>query len=243
MHVIFSRKGFDSGSGGVPSPIIGGQPISLPIPASGKSVTSYADLGLGDIVERSTRGRIRADHLCHEDPMFSNGRCLFGQCGASQSHLENNGVGPGDLFLFFGLFADELTGERHHRLFGWLRLETVVAGPALKAHHPLFAEAPRPHPHTIGERPANNCIYAGPGMLAATADPRLRLTCKDGPLRLWDVPRWLPGSGLTYHSKPERWHEGNQLEIVSRGQEFVTDIGDREEPRRWLDKIMEVIAT
>jgi len=31
-------------------------------------------------------------------------RPLLGQHGAAQSHLCNESVGPGDLFLFFGLF-------------------------------------------------------------------------------------------------------------------------------------------
>ena len=76
--------------------------------AGRRSATTYDALGLGDVVERVTRGRIARDHLCHEDPMFTGGECLFGQCGSAQSHLRNNGVGLGDVFLFFGLFADEL---------------------------------------------------------------------------------------------------------------------------------------
>jgi hypothetical protein len=32
VRIIFSRKGFDSASGGCPSPIVDGMPIPLPIP-------------------------------------------------------------------------------------------------------------------------------------------------------------------------------------------------------------------
>jgi Nucleotide modification associated domain 3 len=105
MKVVFSRKGFDSAAGKAPSPIIGGEPISLPIPTKGRSETSYVMMGLGKIVERITKGRIGAGDLCHEDPMFLNGRWAFGQRGRAQSHLEKNDVGVGDVFLFFGLFA------------------------------------------------------------------------------------------------------------------------------------------
>ena len=46
MRIVFSRKGFDSAAGGGVSPIIAGQPVSLPIPSGGWSSTTYADLGL-----------------------------------------------------------------------------------------------------------------------------------------------------------------------------------------------------
>lgn len=241
MRIIFSRKGFDTGSGGAPSPIIDGRPVSLPIPTKRRSTTCYGDLGLGETAARVTRERIGADHLCHEDPMFFDDCCLFGQCGAAQSHLRRQGVGRGDVFLFFGLFSADGTRERHHRIYGYMRVVEMIEGTALLPRHSLIAAAPRPHPHAIGEWNANNCLYAGPGRLAAHADPRLRLTTDDGPLRLWDIPAWLPGTGLSYHGRADRWHEGNRLEIVSRGQEFVADIGDREEPRRWLDDIIGVI--
>ena len=82
MKVVFSRKGFDSAAGKAPSPIIEGEPISLPIPTKRRSETTYRLAGIGKIVERTTKGRIGADDLCHEDPMFWNGRWAFGQTGA-----------------------------------------------------------------------------------------------------------------------------------------------------------------
>lgn len=124
-----------------------------------------------------------------------------------------------------------------------MQVETLLVGADIRTDHPLLATAPRRHPHTVGNRSANNCIYAGPGQLAASADPRLRLTCETGPLRLWNIPAWLRDTGLTYHGKPERWLQSGQLEIVSRGQEFVTDIGERDEPRRWLEEIIRALAT
>lgn len=241
MRIVFSRKGFDSGSGGAPSPVIDGRPVSLPIPTKRRSTTSYVDLGLGDIVERATRGKIGATHLAHEDPMFFLGRCLFGQCGVAQSHLLRQGVGESDTFLFFGLFADGETGERHHRLYGWMRVECLIGGEALRHDHPLVAAAPRQHPHTIGEWNSNNCIWTGPGGLAKTSGPRLRLTVPGGPLRLWQVPSWLTETSLSYHGRADRWRENGLLETVSRGQEFVTDIGERAVAHEWLGTIMEAM--
>ncbi|MED5207329.1 MAG: hypothetical protein VX465_11920, partial [Pseudomonadota bacterium] len=126
MRIIFSRKGFDSASGGGPSPIVAGRPVSLPIPAGEASHTTYGDLGLGDHAAHASRGKLGAEDLCHHDPMFTgDGVCLFGQCGAAQTHLANQGVGEGDVFLFFGLFR-EAGGEPHHRIYGWCEIAEII---------------------------------------------------------------------------------------------------------------------
>jgi hypothetical protein len=238
MRIVLSRKGFDTGSGRAASPIISGRPISLPIPTDRRSVTTYDDLGLGEIVERVTRGEIVRTHLCHEDPMFTDGQCLFGQCGAAQSHLRNKGVGIGDVFLFFGLFADERTGERHHRIFGYLRVDDMVL-PSTGELDPLI----RPHPHTLGEWNENNIIYRGAGEVAKTDHEVLRLTQPGGPLQHWIVPQWLKHTGLSFHGKPERWLADNRLEVVARGQEFVADIGDDAAAHDWLNQTIEAIRS
>lgn len=238
MRIIFSRKGFDTGSGGTASPIIDGKPISLPIPTSRRSITTYDHLGFGEIVEHVTRGRIARDHLCHEDPMFTRGQCLFGQCGAAQSHLRNQGVGIGDVFLFFGLFSDERTSERHHRIFGFLQVEEMIS-PADRELGPLD----RPHPHTLGEWNANNTVYRGAGAVARRDHDELRLTQPGGPLCHWIVPSWLQPIGLSFHSKPERWLAEDRLKIVARGQEFVANIGDDVAAREWLNWMIEAIRS
>lgn len=238
MRIILSRKGFDTGSGGAPSPIIEGRPVSLPIPTGRRSTTTYDDLGLGEIVERVTRGKIVRTHLCHEDPMFTAGQCLFGQCGAAQSHLRNMGVGIGDVFLFFGLFADEHAIERHHRIFGYLRVDDMIS-PAGSELGPLE----RPHPHTLGEWNDNNTIYRGGGEVASRAHEALRLTQPEGPLRHWRVPGWLKAAGLSFHGKSERWLADDRLEVVARGQEFVADIGDDPAAMDWLYRTIETIRS
>src|SRR6185312_3341283 len=58
--------------------------------------------------------KLQNDDFCHLDPdidilAFRHGRPegwrgALGQIGKSQGHLEKSGVGPGDLFLFWGLF-------------------------------------------------------------------------------------------------------------------------------------------
>ena len=127
MKLVFSRKGFDSSAGGFPSPIIDGKPISLPIPYPSSNV-SYQHLNLGKIVKDLTDRKLTDKDLCHNDPDLKMG--AFGQVSSAQSHLHNQNIGSGDLFLFFGWFREaeivdcnyryksDATG--HHRIFGWM---------------------------------------------------------------------------------------------------------------------------
>lgn len=192
-------------------------------------------------MEKITRGRIKRDHLCHEDPMFVGGRCIFGQCGAAQSHLKNQGVSVGDVFLFFGLFADEFNGERHHRIFGFLNVDDIVLHSAETAPLHDIDYLSRVHPHTLGDWNTNNTIYHGIGRTAKIAHDGLRLTQPGGPLQHWIVPTWLKDLGLSYHGKAARWSGSDRLEIVARGQEFVVDIGSQASARRWRDHIIGLI--
>jgi hypothetical protein len=241
MKIIFSRKGFDSAAGKVPSPIIDGVPISLPIPTERRSKTTYRLAGLGEIVEQVTKGRISSDNLCHEDPVFSNGRCVLGQTGAAQSHLENNGVDIGDVFLFFGLFASCGDHDRHHRIFGYMKVDEVrrLSSRPSKNDSPLGFS--RQHPHTIGEWNENNTLYLGRGAKARNAHPSLRLTKAGGPVSVWSIPTWLKAAGLTYHSNPIRWRNDNELFVASRGQEFVSNVGNAAASKKWLRAVVAAI--
>lgn len=238
MRIIFSRKGFDSASGGGPSPIVQGRPLSLPIPSSGHSATSYADLGLGQYAEIASRGRVRASDPCHHDPMFlDDGTCLFGQCGAAQTHLRNQGVREGDVFVFFGLFRDEGKGAPHHRIFGYLEVDRIIdLATCSSAEREAFAA--HKHPHALGMYARNDTIYCGKGRAAQNASPELCLTAPGGPPSLWQRPDWLRPGELSYHDRADRWRDANQLQSVARGQEFVAPIGRRQEPRKWLEKVI-----
>lgn len=241
MKIVFSRKGFDSAAGGAPSPIVDGRPRSLPIPRGRPGDTRYCDIGLGEPVAAVTRNRIAPDAPCHDDPLFADGMCWFGQCDAAEGHLRKQGVTRGDVFVFFGLFAEPGTGERHHRLFGWMEVMAHGAPKMVRAA-PDWRDPPRPHPHMAGAWPANNALYLGPGATARNAGPDLRLTVEGGPLCHWRVPRWLRDHGLTYHANPARWLAADRLDSARRGQEFVCDIGDAAQPRRWLDRTIAAMA-
>lgn len=242
MKIIFSRKGFDSSSGGGPSPIVDGRALSLPIPDSkGISRTTYGNLRLGRHARLASRGKLSARHLCHNDPLFpGDGRAYLGQCGAAQTHLARQGVGAGDLFVFFGLFRDQASMP-HHRIFGYLQVEKVVdltrCSEAERA-----ALAALGHPHALGLHAANDAIYCGRGANNAPALDALRLTVPEGPASLWQVPEWLRQTGLSYHDKAERWLPADRLQSVARGQEFVADIGARPDAREWAGRLVELVS-
>src|SRR5258707_387076 len=107
MKIILSRKGFDSSEGGVPSPILpDGRLFSLPIPhAHQPAPVTYEQI---DVFGRSAASvlcdlqpsRTWAKENAHLDPDLRldavprevGWRPLFGQDGAAQAHLTNNGV-------------------------------------------------------------------------------------------------------------------------------------------------------
>ena len=244
MRIVFSRKGFDSASGGGPSPVVAGRPASLPIPAGeGLSTTAYGALGLGDHVAKASRGRLGAESLCHHDPMFlEGGKALLGQCGAAQTHLANHGVGTGDVFLFFGLFREE-GSKPHHRLFGYLLVEEVLPlatmGPTRKAE---LVALGFPHALALHASNGNDTLYRGRGGQALRASDALRLTEDGASPTNWWVPEWLAEVGLSYHDKPERWTMPGRLKSVARGQEFVADVGERDDARRWVEAIVAEIG-
>lgn len=271
MRVIFSRKGFDSATGGGPSPLLSGRPCSLPIPTRMPTVTRYRDLhdDAARNVAALTRGRIRADDTCHLDPDLDPAalsrrpgwRGALGQVGAAQSHLHNQAVAVGDLFLFWGLFQSNtgapdwrFTGPREHRVFGWLQVGEIWTvgndpAPVLAAHPWLHA-----HPHAqAGNWSASNAIYIATNELALKGQStdlpgwgllrtgyRLTAPESDKP-SVWTIPAWLDvscdGTGLSYHPT-ERWLPGGRLQTAARGQEFVADIGARNDARDWVSALI-----
>ena len=170
MKLIFSRKGFDSGAGGVASPILpSGHLVSLPIPVGWDEDSThpirFSDLtthgvNLGDIVKGLTKNRLNEGILAHLDPDLirehrprqAEWHAALGQAGSSEGHLQNQGVDSGDLFLFFGWFREaEIVAGRWrfvknavdlHVVFGWLQVALAVP-----AHQEDLKEYIPEHPH------------------------------------------------------------------------------------------------
>lgn len=281
MKLILSRKGFDTSAGGVPNPILpDGRLLALPIPDA-QSVMPYEAITqqgepLGPLVQDLTRGRVSPSHGAHLDPDLradqhprpAGWTPLFGQRGAAQSHLRNQGVGAGDLFLFFGLFrpVERVDGgwrfvpeaRPRHLLWGWLQVgEALTLGDHLPAGLEWAAEDP--HCQRIGE--ARNALYIARHALALPdgeggglpgagifpgETPRQRLTAPDAEtVSQWRLPGWWhPGEGrapLSYHADSGRWERrGDEvaLQAVARGQEFVLDADQYPEAIPWARELI-----
>lgn len=282
MKLILSRKGMDSGAGKAASPIFpDGRMLSLPIPERGTSVRYQDILGLdgqsiGPLVEDLTGGRIPPHFQAHLDPDLrrksleraDGWRPAFGQVAAAQGHLRNNGVGPGDLFLFFGRFRPvDLLDRRYryvpgskpiHCLFGWLQIGARLSVNELDEDTRAWASR---HPHVELPDRTSNTIYlasdrlteegagdrvpAGGGVFP-TYDSRLRLTAPDSKgCSIWKLPRWFHPEGrdstLTYHGKESSWSkvdDGVLLQSVAKGQEFALDCDHYPEAVDWAHGVI-----
>ncbi len=176
MKIVFSRKGFDSTAGGCPSPIIDGQPVSLPIPSTMPTPTRFGDVHgpYGRLVFDLTRGRLTPDDWCHLDPDINpdslprqtGWRGALGQVRAAQGHLANQGVQPGDLFVFWGLFQPvahdgrwRFVGRPEHRVWGWLQIAEIIELGVDGTHAVTARPWLKAHPHARAGWCAQNVLY------------------------------------------------------------------------------------
>ncbi|MCS4487988.1 hypothetical protein [Streptococcus sciuri] len=226
MKIILSRKGFDSSNGGIPSPILpDGTLLSLPIPAKIDQL-SFDDLHYNGVsyaeILRQLRGRDCKEHHfnCHLDPDIrkhvrskpvENWQAGFGQINAAQGLLRNQGVGVGDLFLFFGWFRQTegnlSAGTLRYRtdapdlniIYGYLQVgELVHQKERLQNQYPF-------HPHSLEERAnkPSNILYLSQEKLSFAEDKEgygvfnyaeNRVLTKEGKSRsIWkEIPALFP---------------------------------------------------
>lgn len=250
LQIIFSRKGFDTGTGGCASPIIQGACISLPIPTRMPTPMTFSDLNgaHGDLVEDLTTGRITRTTPCHLDPDIDatlvarqpDWRGALGQVGAAQGHLDGSGVGAGALFLFWGLFRPVTRKQRwifdgppEHRVFGWLQAGEVIHlgsdGSHALRRYPWLAD----HPHVRAGWSEKNTLYI--------ASEELRLNGRSTGLPGWGR---LPfGYRLTAANgeaqvRAGRWRAPDWLN-PKRGGSGMTY---HRAPERWDDETVQVVS-
>jgi len=263
MKVVLSRKGFDSKFGGMPSPILpDGTPLSLPIPYEhGRpySALSYNGETYEDIIRQL---HPKFNHsLCHLDPDIRQGVfdapaewvSVFGQDAGALTHLKEQDVGIGDLFLFFGWFKQTERGKdgklRYvrkapdlHIIYGYLQVGAMIMD-----KDEIQKYGWHPHAKITDDR---NCLFIaretcswnesiqGSGVLAY--DKRLVLT-KDGmSRRYWDLPDFFKKLKITYHSK-NSWHNDSGVEYFQSadiGQEFV--IEESPDVEKWAKGLIEL---
>lgn len=281
MKIVLSRKGVDSSAGGIPSPIMpDGTLVPLPIP-SRFGPTSYDELSvnghqLGSLVADLAGGkRLKPYYRCHLDPDLDEKSCArplgwrpsFGQIEAAQVHLANQGIGPGDMFLFFGWFKQVEQSGGHwryvrgapdrHIIYGWLAVGEVVDLTG-ETECPPWLNAWRHHPHlnNMWDK-SRNCLYLsakrltlhqrslkGAGMFGKLNDSRILTGQHQGQRSVWNLPGWFhpdqQTTTLSYHEDARRWSRAGDrctLKSVGRGQEFVINSNDQNGMRDWTTAI------
>jgi Nucleotide modification associated domain 3 len=200
------------------------------------------NFGKGDVLaeltqERSDRWRHSARSTVHLDPYLSRDRTTvskgwmpaFGQDDTAQRHLENEGVGRGDLFLFFGWFRQVEVWNKQfryrpgspdlHVLFGWLQIGDVIrVDDSFSPRGKLRWLKDHPHVQDRHLMKQNNTIYVASdrlyldglknfagGGLFSDFDECLQLTEPNTHTRTsWLLPSWLHPSAdtaptLSYH--------------------------------------------
>ncbi|HZS78425.1 MAG TPA: hypothetical protein VFA41_17570 [Ktedonobacteraceae bacterium] len=284
MKIIFSRKGFDAGTGKVPSPIFeSGEFCSLPILEQAEYVgcrrfseLRFGEHALGQVVHDLTRGKIQPDAPVHLDPDLhapsvsrqAGWKPVFGQAGAAEGHLQKQGVGEGDIFLFYGWFRRVMLRNRRycyipdapdvHVLFGWLQIERRIpltqreCIPQWAQEH-SHAQRDQQHHYDSIYIAADSlrlpgCVTALPGAgIFRRFCPSLCLTEMEPYVsrRYWRMPKWMyPGEGkqaLTYHEDRGWWtlrEDGVLLKTVGRGQEFVLDCDEYPEAVAWVADLL-----
>lgn len=248
MKLILSRKGTDSSAGGLPSPILpDGRLLSLPIPQDDGPV-KYSALqangqSLSSLIKHLGGKQWRGG--CHLDPDIDSAllsepeRWLpaFGQSGAAQRHLEQEGVAEGDLFLFFGWFrqTEKVKGRLQfvkgapdiHLIYGWLQVGEILRPDGdntaeILACYPELES----HPHLTKNYPFN-CIYLPSDQLTVDGQvidgkagygtfphyhSDLQLTTPGENRTRWTLPAcFYPDvfeQALSYHRQPWRWQQG-----------------------------------
>jgi len=287
MKIILSRKGFDSGYGGYPSPILSDDNdrlVSLPIPSDDN--VHYSELMIDSgltyyDVMRELRPKIKVKNdkkkweqkplkentTCHLDPDIyrdvierpKDWKPLFGQVGAAQSHLENEGVEKGDIFLFFGWFKKTIcengklqfdsSAHNLHIIFGYLQIGEICPLSKIQKETPDIdvPEWMRYHPHThkrlVEQYKNNNTIYIARKKLswddnidgAGTFNysQELVLTKERYSRSRWNLDA-IKNVEISYHTK-NSWKD-NYFQSAPIGQEFV--IKDNPTVEKWVKKLI-----
>lgn len=189
----------------------------------------------GKIKINDKKEELTCSSECHLDPDINMNvivrqrewRPVFGQIGGSQTHLENNNVRVGDIFLFFGWFREtiERNGklvfdprdpEGKHVIYGYMQVGEIynVAGNTVVPDWIGY------HPHCCKTRRqiTNNTIYVAAEKLSLLKDApgssafkkysnSLCLTKQGCTRSKWCLPEFFKQVSISHHSK-KSWRDG-----------------------------------
>ncbi len=275
MKIILSRKGFDSGYGGIPSPILpNGEMLSLPIPDI-HSDLKFHDLHIsekknyveliteigGNKIKLEGSGKHPIKEIgCHLDPDIrfrtlkrnTNWKGLFGQSGTAQSHLRNQNISIGDIFLFFGWFSETVNkngklnfkynrDRSFHAIYGYLEIAEIIK---VNTHNIPAWMHYHPHYKTRHTTLLNDTLYVASKVLSFNNnikgygtfqyDPKLKLTKEGYSRSRWNLPKFFKQTSISFHNE-NSW-KTDYFQSAAKGQEFVIEVTD--EILEWSNNII-----
>jgi hypothetical protein len=185
MKIILSRKGFDSATGGRPSPLFvdTGRLLSIPIPEENKLYKDDTGRRYSDLIFDKTRSYLDVmieldltgfeNKSVHVDPDIDydilserkpGWKGMFGQCDAAQGHLIANNVEVGDLFLFYGWFKEVerqngkfkyIPGTEKHIIWGYMQIGEIDSIDEFDQYEDWKLS----HPHYVNRDRGSNTGY------------------------------------------------------------------------------------
>jgi hypothetical protein len=180
-------------------------------------------------------------------------RGALGQIGAAAGHLKNQGVGLGDIFLFYGWFrvAVSTDGRFHfrkhesgfHAIFGYLEVGEVLSSPTLLQLPNWLRDHPHALPHRLAKR--TNTFYVAtralssdpsrPGWGTFKFNPPLMLSHPAMSRSRWCLdPLLFQHLTISYHTS-NAWRDG-YFQSYPRAQEYVIQADDAAEA--WAHRLI-----
>ena len=235
--------------------------LSFPIPVEGEKGVSSKDISfdgkkLHRIFQELGFSDLEIKKRFHLDPdiqSLAKNRAYgaFGQTGAALSHLKNNDIDKGDIFLFFGSFSETLLSEDNklrynfmhpfHSIWGYLVIDEIIDN----IHHipeTIYYDLVD-HPHYLNKDippyQNGNALFVGNDYGTFYFNDILRLTKIGYKKTYWSLPADFLGKAISYNKLPDRLTEDKRLEFksASKGQEFIIDNVDGQ-LNSWLKAIL-----
>jgi hypothetical protein len=257
--IILSRKGYDDQYGCKPSVIMpDGTMLSFPIPVAGEEIgietknLKFKGEPLTEIFKGLGHSNTNLIHHIDPDIYELSGKQpygSYGQAGAALSHLENQGVRTGDIFLFFGTFCKTIMLDNNlqfemmhpfHAIFGYLKVERKVSMAEIEDEPVLHWLKQHPHymNRDFGDYKKANAIYIGADYGYFKYSDYLLLTKPGYKKSWWQLPAFFADVKLSYHENVIKKFNQDFVEFqsVAKGQEFVFERNNKTE--EWLNGIL-----
>jgi len=268
LKLIFSRKGIDDAYGKGASPIFpDGRMVSIPIPVKGtERGIPYRDIKFGTSNFQHLIIQLNLPihkTVCHFDPdlqkssikRHKNWKPCLGHHGAAATHLLNQEVSPGDIFLFFGTFRQVEMADnkkwtflsvsvKRHIIFAYLRIGQILDLRKTADRKEAVKLGYGDHPHLINDYPKTNVLFVASNTNRSSSlfkfDRELVLSQDNQSKSTWELPLFFNDLTISRHGNQNRFsiqHNKTILKTVGIGQDFV--VQENQDVKAWVYELID----